>query len=111
MVFFFLAIGLIIISLPLYLIGKKYSMAIELIIPLYGIYLTCFLFPIWYENPRTAKKIAGASLLQAGNFTLILNLMLVFFFNSNFIISVAGRSLLTLSCLNMTFRRWLAKDV
>jgi hypothetical protein len=64
MVIFFLSLGLAIVSLPLILIGKKYSVAIELIIPLYGIYLICFLLPTWYESYRTPKKIAKGSLGQ-----------------------------------------------
>ncbi len=52
LVYFFLTTGLVIVSLPLYLIGKKFNFAIELIIPCYVIYYIVVLLPVIYENPR-----------------------------------------------------------
>ena len=97
-----------IVSLPLYLIGKKYSMAIELIIPIFVIFYIFCLWPVWYENPWSPKLIANAALLQATNYSYIFNLILVFFFTSHYSISVAGRSIISLNCLNLSLRRWLS---
>ena len=58
LVYFFLGLGLIIVSLPFYLIAKKKPLAIELIIPCYSIYVTLFLLPTWIESPRTPSIIA-----------------------------------------------------
>jgi hypothetical protein len=110
MVYVFFTFGLIIISLPLYFIGKKYSISIELIIPIFCIYVMCFLLPIWYENLHKPKRIAKLTLLHANNFTYICDMILLFFFSSHYAISVAGRLILTVCCLNMTFRRWLSGD-
>ena len=110
MVFVFYTIGLIFISLPIIFIGKKYSMVIELIIPIYCIYVTIFVLPTWYEKPLEQKRIAKMTLLQCGNFAYIMNFILLFFFNSHYAISVAGRSILSVNCLNMSFRRWIAGD-
>ena len=110
LVYFFLSFGLIIVSLPLYLIGKKYSMAIELIIPIFVIVYIFCLWPLWYENPRKPKRIVGAALLQSSNFSYICNMILVFFFTSHYSISTAGRAIISINCLNMSFRRWLAGD-
>jgi hypothetical protein len=110
LVYFFLTLGLVIISFPLYYIGKKYSFAIELIIPIYAIIYIICLLPVWYENPRSPKLIKKAALLQANNFSYICNMILIFFFTSHYFISLAGRSVLILSCLNISFRRWLAGD-
>jgi predicted Kef-type K+ transport protein len=110
LVYFFLSLGLIIVSFPLYLIGKKYSMAIELMIPIFVIVYVFCLLPLWYENPRRPKLIAGATLLQAGNFSYICNMILVFFFTSHYSISAAGRAIISINCLNISFRRWLCGD-
>jgi hypothetical protein len=37
-------------------------------------------------------------------------MILIFFFTSHYSVSVAGRSVLILNCLNISFRRWLAGD-
>ena len=47
---------------------------------------------------------------DANNFTYICDMILLFFFSSHYAISVAGRLILTVCCLNMTFRRWLSGD-
>jgi hypothetical protein len=52
LVYFFLVIGLVIVSLPLYFIGKKFHLAIELMIPCYVIYYIVVLLPVIYESPR-----------------------------------------------------------
>jgi hypothetical protein len=110
LVYFFLSLGLIIVSLPLYLIGKKYSMAIELIVPIFAIYYIFCLWPLYYENPRRPKRIVGAALLQSINFSYICNMILVFFFTSHYSFSTAGRAIIYMNCLNMAFRRWLSGD-
>ena len=110
MVYVFFTFGLIIISLPLIFIGKKYSIFIELIIPIFCIYVMCFLLPIWFENLHKPKRIAKLTLLHANNFTYICDMILLFFFSSHYAISVAGRSILSVNCLNMSFRRWIAGD-
>jgi predicted Kef-type K+ transport protein len=109
-VYFFLTIGMPVIGLPVFLIARKYSMAVEFFIPLYAIYLTFFLLPTWTKHPKLPHMIMKASLLQANNFTYILNLCLICFFSSNYIIALAWRSVLTMNNLNMSFRRWLAGD-
>jgi hypothetical protein len=110
LIYFFYFLGLPVTSLPCYLLGKKYSTWIELMIPFYCIYLFLVLIPAWYEHPSAAKIIAKMTLLHANNMTYIINLALVCFFTSHYTISFAARSLLTVNCLNMSFRRWLAKD-
>lgn len=35
---------------------------------------------------------------------------LIFFFSSHYMIALAGRSILTVNNLNMSFRRWLSGD-
>ena len=110
LVYFFLSLGLIIVSFPLYLIGKKYSMVIELIIPIFVIVYIFCLWPLWYENPRRPKLITGATLLQSGNFSYICNMILVFFFTSHYSISTARRAIISINCLNISFRRWLSGD-
>ena len=107
-VYFFLDLSMCIVSLPLYLIGKKYSMAIELIIPIFVILYILCLWPVWYENPRRPKLIVEGALLQASNLSYIFNMILVFFFTSHYSISMAGRSILSLNNLNMSLRRWLS---
>jgi hypothetical protein len=108
LVYFFVSLGLIIVSLPLYLIGKKYSMAIELIIPIFAIYYIICLWPLWYENMRRPKLIEGDALLQTGNFSYICNMILVFFFTSHYSISMAGRAIISVNNLNISLRRWLS---
>jgi len=85
-------------------------MAIELIIPVFCIYVTIVVLPTWYEKPDKQKLIKGLTLLLGGNFTYIMNLITLFFFNSHYTISVASRSILTINCLNMVFRRWMARE-
>ena len=110
MVYFFISLSMCIVSLPLILIGKKYSMAIELIIPIFAIFYIFCLWPVWYENLRRPKLITKASLLQASNFSYIFNLLLVVFFTSHYSISMAGRAIFNLNTLNMSLRRWLSEE-
>ena len=98
------------IALPTFLIARKYTVAVELFIPIYAIYLTLFLLPTWTKHPELPHMIQKASLLQANNFTYILNLCLICFFSSHYTIALASRSILTMNNLNMSFRRWLAGD-
>jgi len=110
MVYFFISLGLLIVSLPLYFIGRKFTIAFELIIPIYVIVYVIIFWPLFFENPRKPKRIVGAALLQANNFSYICNLILLFFFTSHYSISTAGRALIHFNCLNISFRRWLAGD-
>ena len=52
LVYFFLTLGMLIVSCPLYFLGKKYSWPIDLIIPIYAIIYIICLLPVWYEKPR-----------------------------------------------------------
>lgn len=110
LVYFFLTVGLPVIALPIFLIAKKFSVAVELFIPFYALYVTLFLVPTWSKHPLEPHLIQKTSLLQANNFVYILNGLLIFFFSSHYTIALAARSVLTVNNLNMSFRRWLAGD-
>lgn len=110
LVFFFLILGVIVCSIIGFLVSKKYSVAIEYVIPAYGVFVCLFCLPTWIEDYRKPKFIAGATLLQANNFVYILNGVLIFFYCSHYSISTAGRQLLTLNNLNMAFKRWTSGD-
>ena len=109
-VYFLISFALTIVSLPLYLIGKKYAKATELIIPIYVIVHLFIFWPLWIDNPRKPKRIVGPALTHSNNFSYISNMILLFFFTSHYSISTAGRAIISLTCLNMAFRRWLSKE-
>ena len=110
LVYFFLALGLIIVSLPFYLIAKKKPQAIEFIIPSYAIYATLFLLPTWIESPRSPTLIAKSSLLQANHFLYICHMINALFFSSHYSVSCAARALLCANNFNMSLRRFLTGD-
>ena len=63
LVYFFLTLGLPGIALPIFLIARKYSVAVELFIPFYAFYVTLFLLPTWTKDPRKPHMIDKASLM------------------------------------------------
>ena len=93
-----------------YLISRKYSVATEFAIPIFGVFVTLFCLPTWIEKPRAAKFIAHNTLAQTVTFVYIMNSFLVYFFTSHYMISLAGRSLLTINLLNMSLRKWASGD-
>lgn len=90
--------------------SKKYSVANEFVIPIYGVYVTLFCMPTWIEKPRTAVFIAHNTLAQTVTFVYIMDSFLIYFFTSHYMVSLAGRSLLTINLLNMSLRKWASGD-
>ena len=99
------------ISIVCFLVSLRFSIAIDLLIPIYGCYVCVMLLPTWYENPLKQRFLTGQALMLTTIYVYIVNAVLICFFTSNHTLSLAGRAILTVNNLNMGFRRWRADGV
>ena len=63
LVFFFLNIGILFIGLAAFVLSKKYSVAIEFIIPVYGLYVCLFCLPTFIESYTHPTYNRGVTLM------------------------------------------------
>jgi len=62
-VYLSLSLGVIVVVCAILPFVKKYTVLIDLLIPIYGLFSLVICAPTWYEHPYHPKRVTGATLL------------------------------------------------
>lgn len=87
------------------LISKRCLAAVELIIPIFGVFAFLLALPSFYENRQKGKLYIGEGLAALQNGTYITEAALVYFFTATYWIGLPFRWLLAVVSLNNAIRR------
>ena len=108
LVYFFQATAMFVVLAVCDGISRRYSSALDLIIPLFAICDTMLCLPYWMHplsKPITIPE--SGPWFATSNALFIVNLFIGIFFTSNYALSMSSRSLITLNSFNVCLRLYV----
>jgi hypothetical protein len=108
LVYFFQASAFLVVLFICDFVSRKYSGALDLVIPLFAVAVTVLCLPFWmHDLPKPIKIPESGSWFATSNALFMHNLIMGTFFTSDYALSMGARSLFTFNSLNVCLRLWI----